>query len=145
MNPVRRLCSRLAHDCNGSALIEFAILAPALLTMVMGVFAVGMFSFSQNALNSVASDTARYTVVEYQKSDKITDEQIQSKAVALAVNAPYGLDIDRINAVVSRPATNIAGTTEYLLTMTYTPYNPIAFTGIHAPVITSTRTFYVAI
>ena len=52
MNAVHRLCSRLVHDRNGSALVEFAILAPALLTMIMGVFAVGIFSFSQNALNS---------------------------------------------------------------------------------------------
>jgi TadE-like protein len=134
----------LARNAQGSVVVEFAILAPILFAMVLGVLTMGLHTFSRNALYSVAADTARYTVVEYQKSNKLTNEQIESKAVALSVNRPYGLDIDRLDAVLSRPATDITGTIRFKLDLTYTPYNPLQFAGIGSPTIRSTRYFYVS-
>lgn len=140
----RKLFARIGHDRDGSVLVEFAILAPVLFAMLLGVLTVGLHSFNRNALGSVASDTARYTVVEYQKLNKLTNDQIATKAVALGINPPYALDIDRLGVTVSRPATDITGTIRFKIDLTYNPYNPIAFTGIGSPTIRATRYFYVS-
>lgn len=139
-----RLAKRMKHESDGSVLVEFAILAPVLFAMLLGILTVGLHTFSRNALNSVASDAARYTVVEYQKQNKLSNEQIENKAIAVAVNAPYGLDIDRLDPTLTRPATDITGTIRFKLDLTYTPYNPLEFAGIGSPTITATRYFYVS-
>jgi TadE-like protein len=145
VNRLACLLARLRSNDRGSVAIEFAILAPALFMLLLGVLAMGLFTFSQNALRSVAADTARYTVVEHQKSNRLINEQIESKAVAIAVNTPYGLDIDRIDATVTRPTTDIAGTIKFQIDLVYTPYSPLEFARIRAPRIAARRILYVAI
>ena len=110
-----------------------------LLSLLLGVLTMGLHTFSSNALRSVASDTARYSVVEFQKSNRLTNEQIESRAVAYAVNAPYGLDINRLDAVATRPTTDITGTIRFQLDLSYTPYNPLEFAGVRSPTITARR------
>jgi hypothetical protein len=144
MSAPRKLLARIKRNRDGSVIVEFAILAPVLFAMLLGVLTIGMHSYNRNALGSVASDTARYTVVEYQKLNKLSNDQIAGKAVALGINPPYALDIDRLGVTVSRPATDITGTIRFRIDLTYDPYNPIAFTGVGAPRIKATRYFYVS-
>lgn len=130
-------------DNRGSALIEFAILAPALIGMMMGILYVGLQMMNYNAMRSVSSDIARYTLVEYQKVNKISRTDIKNKAVAIAVNPPYNFDANDLNIVVTTPGTDIPGTSKFTATITYTPYNPVAFLGIDDPTMVETRSFYV--
>ncbi len=135
---------RLARDRQGSVLVEFAILAPVLFTMFLGVLTMGLHLFSMNALQSAASDTARWTVVEYQKSNRVTAEQIADRAAAYAITPPYGLDVNRLDVQARTVATDIAGTIKFEVELSYTPYNPLEFAGIGSPVIGETRVVYVA-
>ena len=130
-------------DNRGSALIEFAILAPALIGMMMGIMYVGLQMMSYNSLRSVSSDIARYTLVEYQKDNKITSSKIEDQAIAIASNAPYSFDPDDLNIVVTKPNSEISGTGKFTATITYTPYNPVAFMGIDSPAMVESRSFYV--
>lgn len=142
--PARRLCTRLAQDRRGSVLVEFAILAPVLFMMFLGVLTMGLHLFSMNALQSAASDTARWTVVEYQKMNRVTAEQIADRATAFAITPPYGLDVNRLDVQANTVATDIIGTIKFEVRLTYTPYNPLEFAGIGSPVIGETRVVYVA-
>ena len=83
---MRRPLTQLTDDRSGSAIIEFAILAPMIFAMLFGVIQVGLQMWSYNSLRSIVADTARYTMVEYQKSNQLTTDQIESKATAIAVN-----------------------------------------------------------
>jgi Flp pilus assembly protein TadG len=143
---MRALLLRLEGDRRGAAIVEFAILAPLLFAMVFGVIQVGLQMWSYNSLRSIVADTARYTMVEYQKGNEITTDQIESKAIALAVNSPYNFNIDNIGTVEADPVTpsDVSGMTEYSLTMTYTPPTVLDFTGICAPTLSITRPIYVA-
>ena len=125
-------------------MIEFALLAPTIFALMFGVLQVGLHMFAYNAVRSVASDTARYTIVEYQKQDKLTVTQIEDKAVAYAVNPPYGLDTAHLDTTVTQPVSDIAGTTKFMLTITYVPANMLGFFNIGSPTITVTRPIYVA-
>ncbi len=134
----------LVRDKQGAALIEFAILAPAIFAMMFGVLQVGYQMFTYNAVRAVASDTARYTIIEYQKQNLLTAAQIEDKAEAYAVNAPYDLDATLLTATATKPVSDITGTTKFLLTLTYVPANFLGFMNIGSPTITVTRPVYVA-
>ena len=141
---MRRPLTQLTDDRSGSAIIEFAILAPMIFAMLFGVIQVGLQMWSYNSLRAIVADTARYTMVEYQKSNQLTTDQIESKATAIAVNSPYDFNIDDIGTLdVTNPASDIAGMTKFQLTMSYTPPTVLDFTGIRAPTLTITRPIYV--
>jgi Flp pilus assembly protein TadG len=136
--------AKLASDAQGSVAVEFAILAPVLFAMIFGVLTMGLHQFSANALQSAASDTARWAVIEYQKDNKVSATQVSNKARAIVITPPYGLDTDRLEVSATTVTTDIAGTTKFKLDMTYNPYNPIEFAGVGSPPLGTTRYFYVA-
>jgi Flp pilus assembly pilin Flp len=135
----------IRRDSRGAAAVEFGILAPVFFAMLLGVLQVGLQMWNYNSLRSIAADTGRYTMVEYQKQNQITRDQIASKAIALAVNAPYEFNIDRLTYPdVQNPATDIAGMKKFTITLTYTPMGVIDFFGITSPTLSVTRPIYVS-
>jgi hypothetical protein len=108
------------------------------------VLQVGIQMWNYNSLRSIAADTGRYTMVEYQKQNALSTDQIASKAIALAVNAPYEFNIDRLGYPdVQNPATDITGMKKFTVTLTYTPMGVLDFFGITSPSLTVTRPIYV--
>jgi Flp pilus assembly pilin Flp len=140
----RRLLQRLGRDPRGATIVEFALLAPLIFAMLFGALQAGIQMWCYNSLRSIAADTARYTMVEYQKQNQVTTDQIASKAVAIGVNSPYDFNIDAFVPVVGNPASDIAGMTKFTLTMTYTPPSILDFTGLRAPTLSISRPIYVS-
>lgn len=119
--PARRLSSALLRNCSGAAIIEFALLAPVFLAMIFGVMQVGIYLQNYNAVQSVASDAARYVMIEYQKDNALTDEQIRAVLIGVATNSPYILNSDRINITVDRSgASRVDGAIEIDVSIAYT-------------------------
>ena len=117
----RAFARRLRRAQGGSAIIEFALLAPLFLTMLFGVMQVGVYLQNYNAVQSLASDGARYVMVEYQKDNALTDEQIRTVLLAEAVNAPYLLDSDRLTITIDRTGTSrVTDATEISIEFDYT-------------------------
>ena len=111
----------IAKDGKGAAVVEFALLAPIFFTMLLGIMQVGVYLQNLNAVQSLASDGARYVMVEYQKDNTLSDEQIRQVLLGEAVNAPYMLDTDRLTVAVDRTGTSrVTGATEIDITLTYT-------------------------
>lgn len=135
---------RLRTDRTGGVLVEFALLSPVIFALLFGVMQIGLQMFSYNALRAIATDTARYTFVEYQKSNRVTPEQIEDQARAIAVAAPYALQFNNLTADVTTPASTIGGTVLMRLELTYVPMNFLDFIGVGSPSITVTREIYVA-
>lgn len=101
----RRFARSLVRDERGTTVIELAILMPVLITMLIGVFQVGLYLQAQNAVRGVAGEMSRYMTVEAQKSNSLTNEQIRTKALGVAVTAPYLLKSSGLNVTVSDEAT----------------------------------------
>ena len=57
-----RLLALLKCDRSGAATVEFGLLGPLVITMMLGVLQMGVAMWSYNSLRSVASETARYAV-----------------------------------------------------------------------------------
>lgn len=122
----------LGRDRKGSAVVEFALLAPMFLTLLFGVMQVGVYLQNYNAVQSLASDGARYVMVEYQKDNALSDEQIRTVMLGEAVNTPYMLDTDRLTITVDRSGTSrVNGATEIDLTLAYamSDFMPIDLPG----------------
>lgn len=138
-----RSLRQLIASNRAAATIEFAILAPVIFSLMLGVLQIGLHMHDYNAIRSVASETARYTIVEFQKGNDLTDEQIETKAAAFAVNAPYLLTSDNLDVVASRPTTDITGTIKVNIQVNYTPTSLLNVIGIGAPTMTVNRPVYV--
>lgn len=139
-----QILKRIQADKRGSALIEFAILAPALIGMMLGIMFIGLQVMSYNSLRSISSDVARYTLVEYQKTAfKPGVTEIREQALAIALNPPYSFDDDDLSIAVTKPNSDISGTEKFTATITYTPYNPVEFMGVPGPTMVETRSIYV--
>lgn len=63
---------RLAYEARGSALIEFAIAAPALLTMLMGMMAFGGYFWMAHGLQQTANDAARSAIAGLTSTERRT-------------------------------------------------------------------------
>ena len=87
---IRKLVLSLGANQTASAAVEFALIGPLFLTMFMGVMQVGIGMQNYNALRSISADTARYAVVNYQRSNLLTPIQLQTYAsnAAKLGNAP---------------------------------------------------------
>ena len=115
-----RALKRLRQDRAGSTIIEFAFLAPVIITMFLAILQVGTWMHSYNALRSIAADAGRYTAVQYQKGNKINNITISTWAHDRAISN-YLFKDENVSADVTDAATqNIVGVTEKTLTMTVT-------------------------
>ena len=121
---------RLGSDRTGSAIVEFGILAPAILTLFVGILQVGLWMQCYNALRSVAADTGRYVAVEYQKSNRINNISMALWARQHAIDN-FMFAEEKVSSNVSDAATqSIAGVTEKTLTLNYTMPSIFGIAGI---------------
>lgn len=121
---------RLLGDSEGSLAVEFALIGPTFIAMMLGVFQIGIGMQNYNALRSVGSDVMRYAVVNYQTNNDLTNTQVRDYARSLAVNSPYLLDSHRLAVSVESVVTSrVAGTFEKTLTLTYSVPTALSIIG----------------
>lgn len=133
----------LRSDESGATIIEFALLAPIIIGLFMGAIQIGISMQAQNALRGVASDTARFAVVEYMKENKVTDSAIRLRALLIAQSSPYLLN-DSVNVTVTPVATpRVHGTHEKTLTITYTPPQVLPFFDFTSEQMSFSRPIFV--
>ena len=142
---MRRGLLWLVRDRTGSAAIEFGIIAPAFLMMLLGVFQVGVWMQAYNAMRNAVAATARNVAVEYQTDNKLTDSQIANTGLAVATTNPYMLDPDLIEVDVDAATTQpFPGARELTLTFTYQMPSFLGFAGISGPTVSYSRSMYVS-
>ncbi|MCA1662502.1 MAG: pilus assembly protein [Novosphingobium sp.] len=138
-----RAFRRLAADRQGSAIVEFGILAPAILTLFIGILQVGMWMQSFNALRSVAADTGRYVAVEYQKSNQIDNVAMALWARQHAIDNYLFQSANMSTDVTDAADQDIAGVTEKTLTLNYTMPSIFGIAGIGEIPVTFRRPIFV--
>ncbi|MBY6128762.1 pilus assembly protein [Qipengyuania aquimaris] len=140
---IRQAFTRLRKDEQGTTIIEFALLAPVIFGLFFGLIQIGISMQAYNSMRGVASDTARYAVVEYMKQNEVTDAAIQTKAVSIATSSPYLLQ-NTVQVTITPVATpRVPGTFEKTLSVTYTPPNVLPFFNFVSPQLTYSRPIFV--
>jgi len=110
----------IARDRTGGALVEFALLAPVFIGMVIGVLQIGTYMQNYTAVRSLASDAARFTAVEFQKSNALTTSELQADIVAMGATSPYNLDGNRLNVHIDEiTPSDVNGSRKFDMDITY--------------------------
>lgn len=140
---IRKL-RKFASRSDGSAAVEFGLIAPVFLLLVLGIFQVGAWLQAYNAMRNAVTKTARSVAVEYQTDNKLTNSQIEDLGLAIGSTAPYLLDSDDLAVKVTVPTTQTFSTARELkLTMTYQMPSFLDFAGIAGPSVTYSRALFV--
>lgn len=128
--PAADLRRTLAQDQSGGVLVEFALLAPIFIMLLLGVFQIGVHVQNSNAVRNLASDGARMAVVQYQRGNRLAPEQVALAIHATGVGPKYNLNIDRLNVNVSEPNSRIGGVREMTIEITYEAPNFLGFANV---------------
>ena len=145
MSGIFSLFRRTLADRRGAVIVEFALLGPLAIAMMLGVLQIGIALQSYNAIRNVSADTARHTAVAYQTNNKLSDTQIRQYALATAITAPYLLQNSGLTISCADAATQpITGATEKTLSISYQVPSILTLLGYSSPSINFTRPIFVA-
>lgn len=133
---------RLRSDVAGATLLEFALLAPLLISMMIGVLQVGVWVQAYNAVRNIVNDTTRFAMVEYQRGNKISDEAIENRALELAGSGKYNLDESLFLPRVSTKSTEVNGIKQRKLAISYRAPEFMPLISTVAPNISYSRDLY---
>ncbi|QZD89606.1 pilus assembly protein [Qipengyuania aurantiaca] len=133
----------LREDKRGTAIIEFALLAPIVLGLFFGIIQIGISMQAYNSMRSVASDTARYAVVEYMNENTISDATIATKAKSIATSAPYLMNNSVAITITPVTTPRVHGTHEKTLQITYTPPDVLPFFNFTSKQMSYSRPIFV--
>ena len=124
-----RLLERLRLSERGAAALEFAIAAPALILMIIGIGQLGILFLANAGLRNAVAEGARFATIY----PRPTDEEI----IERITNSEFGLVPANMTTPVLTPG--VDGGANYVeITVSYTvPLNFIFFT---APPVTLTET-----
>lgn len=110
---------KLARDSRGAAALEFALGAPVLITMVWGIFQVGLIFLANAGTQSALGEAARYATIYPTPSDSALQSAITAHK--------FGLK----NGTWSTPtiSTNTANGTKTISVVYSQPTNFLFFKG----------------
>lgn len=114
--------NRIVRDKGGASIIEFALLAPVFIGLLMGVVTVGLYMQNYNAVQSLATDAARFAAVEYQKNNDISETALEDNIRLMGTASPYHLISSRLTVDVvedTSPSTAIPGARQFDLSVSY--------------------------
>ena len=135
---------RILADRSGAIAIEFALLGPLFLTMMFGVFQVGMYMQNYNAVRSLGSDAGRFVMIEFQKGNDMANADIQSVIRGIAVNPPYLLNPDKLQVTTTTAlASRVTGAKEVSVQIDYTPSDILPFVELPATTISFEQPIFV--
>lgn len=108
-----------------STLVEFALLAPAFLMLLIGALQVGLQIQNYNSVRNLAADGSRFAVVQYQKGVKVDPSVIETWIRSRATGGIYNLNTDRLDVTVTQPlaGSQIAGTKQMDINIGYAAPN----------------------
>ncbi|TCJ32287.1 TadE/TadG family type IV pilus assembly protein [Parafrankia sp. BMG5.11] len=132
----------LRSDRRGAALVEFALISPILITMLLGVVQIGTWVQAYNSVRNVVNDTTRFAMVEYQRGNKISDEAIADRASAIAVSGKYNLDAGLVIPAVTTKSTEVDGIKQRRLVISYKAPEFMPFVSALSPNIQYGRDIY---
>lgn len=139
-----RIIARILRDERGATAVEFALLGPVMITLMLAVLQVGIALWSYNSMRSIASDIARYAVVNYQGNNKLTTTQIQTYARSTAISTPYGLtDANLSISVVTATTQRVSNATEMTMTINYSVPTIASIVGMGNIPMTYSRPIFV--
>lgn len=138
-----RKIQNIIRNEDGATIIEFALLGPMVIGLMIAVLQLGMAMQSYNAVRSVTAETARYALVEYQKGNGVDNANIQTTALDIADGAPYLLIRQDLTVNITDAATQrVNGARELTVDVSYRVPNILPFFDWVRPTVTHERPIF---
>lgn len=119
----------LRRDEAGASAVEFGLLAPVIIAMLVAAVQFGIALQNYNALRSVAADVVRTAMVEYGNGNRLNTNQLRNYALSVGRATPYMLESSRMTATVQTASVQrVSGATELTLEVRYRV--PLLFAGM---------------
>lgn len=135
---------RLKRHERGAVIVEFALLAPVLIAMMLGILQIGLAVQNYNAVRNVSADVARTAMISYINGHPMTNDSVILLAQQTADGAPYLLSPNRLTVDAQDVATpQVTGTTEKTLTISYRIPTIFDSFGLRGPQISYERSLIV--
>jgi Flp pilus assembly protein TadG len=140
-----KLVRRLYQDRAGTSAMEFALIAPMFIVMMLGVMQIGLWMHGFNGMRAVAAETSRHVTVEYQKDGTMTNSDIEDWAEAEAGASSSILAGGTVTTAVTDDAVqDITGVTKKTLTVNYQLSSFLGMIGIDELNLSFSRPIFVA-
>ena len=101
------LLRRLYSDCSGATLIEFAIVAPVLLLMIMGLFDMAHMQYSRSVLHGAMQKAGRDLTLENANSQQVNIDQRVTDQIRTVMPPDATIELEKMSffefADVSEP------------------------------------------
>lgn len=88
---------RLLRQTHATALIEFALLAPVLIVLLLGILGYGQYIFAAHTLQQMANDAARSAIVG--QTPQSRDARARTNVAQALARAPLGAAGSVVTAV----------------------------------------------
>jgi len=133
---------RLARDARGISALEFGLLAPVFIAMIIGVGQMGVLFQAQAGLRHAVAEGARYATIYVYNSSGTAMRPTNAQIIAKVTSSKYGLNSayitgPTITSGTSNGATYLDITMSYAVPLDFVFYHPTAIT------LTETRRAYV--
>lgn len=114
------LFKRIGGNTSGAAAVEFALVAPLVIGLMLGMFQVSIGMHDYNSLRGAVADSARYAIVDFQKETRSDEAALTAAAIEIATSTPYNLNPDQLEVSVDLlDDSRVAGALEATITMEY--------------------------
>lgn len=141
---LRRRLRRIRGHAGGSTAVEFALIGPAMILVLLAVVQIGLQIQNYNAVRNLAVDGSRFAAVEYQKGTRSTPSAIETWIRTKAIGGVYNLDTDRLDVTVTQDANSrLAGLVEMDIAVSYSAPEYLWSVAGTALTISYTRSVFV--
>ena len=130
---MRKALTGFRRDQKGAAAMEFALIAPAFVALLVGIAQLGILFFASAGLSNALAEGARLATLH----PRPTVAQIRAKIDA----AKFGLKSDKLAAPTLTPGTSLSSD-YYQIQMNYTVDIELFFVDIPPIVLSQSRRVY---
>ncbi len=127
---------RMQADRRGNFVLEFALLAPIMLIMLLGLIDLCRMLGDQHALDQGAAAAARYAVVNSTSASATSIQTVFMTAVQPMLGSCTGCSV----TVTFNPSFKPGGTVTVAATYAWTPSSPITLMSAHSLASATTLT-----
>ena len=139
---MRKLAKRLCRSERGAAAIEFVLIAPALVLMIVGIARLGILFMANAGLRNAVAEGARYSTIwlaDRSPARRPTNAEIQARITS----SQFGLNAANFSAATVTPGVDGNGLNYLDITASYTVPMDFIFFSAGSVTLTESRRAYV--
>lgn len=134
---MKRLLLRLRRDGRGISALEFGLLAPVFIALIIGIGQMGILFQAQAGLRHAVQEGARYATLYVSNNTGTKMRPTDAQIIAKVTSSEYGLNSAYITGPTVTTGTS-NGATYLDITMSYNV--PLDFVFYRPPAVTLTET-----